>query len=185
MYTTQEGSLVTKSTVCSGGGEDFSMYREVQDLFYDVTFFCRCMSDAFLSDEQGEGGQANIASSSILDSSPSLVEFSSDGEIVHTTKRITSALKPNPQYSPPRRKAATVTAVLDSPERFHSGNDDDEGGSGSRGGGTPASSPSNQSHRSSSTGGTYSYITYNDDDNDDDDDSTDASSCRTSLSMYS
>jgi hypothetical protein len=165
------------------------VYREVQDLFYDVTFFCRCMSDAFLSDEkEGTRGGPKGKASSILDSNPSVVDDIGGGEvIVLTSTRIPSSLKSKSHYSPPRKRYATVSAA-ESPDRFQQDHDDDEddddvsatGG----GGGTPSSSPSSQSRRSSSTGGTFSYTNTASDDNDDN--STDAPSSRHTIpsTMY-
>jgi hypothetical protein len=187
----QEGSLATKSTaggVGGGGGENFSMYREMQDLFYDLTFFCRCMSDSFLSDEKGGGGggQKGPASSILADASQPSADTSCavGSEIVHgaTTKQSISALQRHPRCSPPRKGSTSARAA----DRFHQEHEDeDDDDDGTDGGGTHASSPSSQSRRSSSTGGSYSYSSTNTHNDDDHDNSTDASSLHTNPSIYS
>jgi hypothetical protein len=164
------------------------MYREMKDLFYDLTFFCRCMGDSFLSDEKeaGGGGKKNGPASSILANTnqPSVDTTGGTvaGETVHLTytgtKRSTSTLKRSPRYSPPRRNIAAARSA-ESPDRSHQEHDDDDD-DGTDGGGTGASSPSCQSRRSSSTGGTYSYDSYTNTHHDDEDDnSTNTSSVRT------
>jgi hypothetical protein len=165
------------------------MYREMKDLFYDLTFFCRCMGDSFLSDEKeaGGGGKKNGPASSILANTnqPSVDTTGGTvaGETVHLTytgtKRSTSTLKRSPRYSPPRRNIAAARSA-ESPDRSHQEHDDDDDDDGTDGGGTGASSPSCQSRRSSSTGGTYSYDSYTNTHHDDEDDnSTNTSSVRT------